>query len=337
MKSPSAIQKRRPPAKRRYTGLVGNEEPDPEALQPQPHDVQVQNLKPRAFTGVAGSPLAKVIDISSRAKPSTKGMVLLHFCFDQQAGESKQEHCRCEERAERVTREIAEGYVQEGCADWLIVKNAKAKTGISCFHRAIVIRSAIVDDQMFFKVPSSWEPSDRRRKKHETIKADIRSKARRILSRLFAKGVISQEIFNMTDGALEELFQDAEKSEAFLNNLTDQGQHDLRKKFFEVIVHWWNNVLGFYRLNVAASMFMPEANRGVGAIVIKGDGGYVELIQGQHDTRANGRRVEGANARTHFWNGGWSHSNSVDAESYKEGSVEEDLKSNKEFNDEGYN
>jgi hypothetical protein len=277
----------------------------------------------RAFTGLAGSPLAEVVPFPVAAvatpppqpKPSTRGLVLLHFCFDQQAGETKREHCPCEEHAERVTREVAEGYVQHGCADWLIVKNGKARTGTSLFRRAIVIRSVVIDGHKLFKVPSAWTPmdwDDRRSAKHESIKVNIRSKARQILSKLFAKGVILQEVFNTTktDSDLDLLFEDAKKSETFLHLLSDHGQRALREKFFKVIESWWNNVLGFYRLSAAGSWFMPGAERGKGLLLMKGSFVQIDLIDGQHETDT--RRVRGANHRASFWNGAWDYSEGTD-------------------------
>ena len=119
----------------------------------------------RRFSGMAGSPLAHVNEPTHAAgapKPAQVGppnatrmrdMVLLHYCFSQLAGETKKEHCFCEERAERVGRDVAEQYVKDGLADWLIVKNARAKTGTSVFHRAIVMRSVVIDGERLFARP----------------------------------------------------------------------------------------------------------------------------------------------------------------------------------------
>lgn len=118
---------------------------------------QLRKPAVRLFTGLVGrppdTPTQGPIARSTRPKKSD---VLLHYCFDQLAGENKKEHCSCEERGIRVSRELATQYVDQGLADWLRVRNARSQTGFSDFHRAIVIRSEIVDSERLFKVPSPW-------------------------------------------------------------------------------------------------------------------------------------------------------------------------------------
>jgi hypothetical protein len=273
----------------------------------------------RLHQGIAGSPLAKVIDITSgRSKPSAKELVLLHYCFDQQAGEMKREHCPCEERAERVTREVADSYVRDGFADWLVVKNVKAKSGKSEFHRAIVIRNVVIDGQKLFKVPSAWSPvstDDRRTKKHEAIKRAILDRARNLLRKYFSKGWISQATSEMSDAGLEDLFASSTKVEEFF---AVHNRPQMRKEIFGVVEHWWNNVLGYHRLNADACTFMPAAKRGKGKIVVAGDSEHIALIDGQHgpetDDEATNKsrtaigRVAVANHRASFWCGGWDYS-----------------------------
>src|ERR1035437_8246280 len=83
----------------------------------------------RLQPGVAGSPLV-VIDAPKQRT------VLLHFCFDQQTGETKRESCTCRQR---VSLDEAAGFVQQGCADWLLIKNPKSAELVK-FRRAVVVR-----------------------------------------------------------------------------------------------------------------------------------------------------------------------------------------------------
>ncbi len=226
---------------------------------------------------MAGSPLAQVDKPTAEPLPKVtrmRGMVLLHYCFDQQAGETKQEHCKCEERAERVTRDVAEEYIKDGSADWLIVKNSRAKTGTSIFRRALVVRSVVIDGQRLFAVSSKWKSkSISRDEKHEAIKVTIRDRARNLTRKMFSKGVIAQDVFQklQTDTELDLLFTDPVKGQIFLGMLTGQEQHWFRKQFTEIMLYWWNNVLGFHRLDVDAGTIMKNAPSGVGQIIYAPD------------------------------------------------------------------
>jgi hypothetical protein len=266
----------------------------------------------RAFAArLAGSPFAGP---AARTRHPDKSDVLLHYCFDQQRGETKKEHCFCEERAVRVSREVAEEYVTEGTADWLRVKNARYAKGFSEFHRAIVIRSEVVDGERLFKVPSPWTdsrpylPAQKRQEKHEYIKAKIRGEARGILTTLFRKGVLAQDQFNayQDDRVLDEVFENPTKLDALLKFLTDQGQHKLRRQFHDKVIHWWNNILGYLRADEAQGQYMVGAPHGQGAINYAGDCRHVELIEGKHETDTG--RVGPANHKPSFWCGTWDHS-----------------------------
>jgi hypothetical protein len=166
----------------------------------------------RLFTGVASSPLAQVSEPTAEPPlpkvTRMRDMVLLHYCFDQQAGETKNEHCFCEERAERVQRDLAEEYVKDGLADYLVVKNSRAKTGTSIFRRALAIRSVVIDGHKLFAVSSKWKPKNSRDEKHEAIKATIRDRAKNLMRKMFSKGVIAQDVFQrlQTDAELDSLF-----------------------------------------------------------------------------------------------------------------------------------
>jgi hypothetical protein len=236
----------------------------------------------RLFSGTVGSPLARV---NKPAPPATapklaqagppdvtrmRDMVLLHYCFNQQAGGTKKEHCKCEERAERVHRDVAEQYVKDGLADWLIVKNPRAKTGTSNFRRAIVMRSVVIDGERLFAKPSEWKSKRLDRdEKHEAIKVTIRDKAKNLLRKMFARGVIAQDIFQalQDDAELDSLFSDPVKFEKLERMLIEQRQHLFHKRFVNLAVYWWNTILGFHRLDVNAGTMMKDASAGVGRIV----------------------------------------------------------------------
>src|ERR1700676_4018382 len=112
-----------------------------------------------------------------KPSPRPHDMVLLHFCFDQRTGEQKKQSCTCKQR---VSRDDARQLVSENRADWLIVKNARAKIGTSLFPRAVVVRRVIIGGKILFSVAQVVKP-DRRSVKHEAIKAGIRIRARKIL------------------------------------------------------------------------------------------------------------------------------------------------------------
>jgi hypothetical protein len=250
----------------------------------------------RLFSGMAGSPLARVnepapkgdgpklVQVGPHSVTRMRDVVLLHYCFDQQRGETKKEHCFCEERAERVQRDLAEQYVKDGIADWLVVKNARAKTGTSIFRRAIVMRSVVIDGESLFARPSEWKSKRLDRdEKHEAIRVTIRDKAKNLFRMMFSKGVIAQDFFqSIQEGAeLDSLFADPLKFEKLSRMLIEQEQHRLQRRFTDLVVHWWNNVLGYYRLDVSAGTIMKQAPAGAGEIVYKpNSNGIADALRG---------------------------------------------------------
>jgi len=269
-------------------------------------------------------------------------MILLHYCFDQQAGETKKEHCFCEERAERVPRDVAEECVKDGLADWLVVKNSRAKTGTSIFRRALVIRSVVIEGRRLFAVSSKWKSkSINRDEKHEAIKVNIRGRAKNLIRKMFSKGVIAQDVFQklQTDTELDLLFTDVTKGREFLLMLTGQEQLWFRKQFTEIILHWWNNVLGFHRLDVDAGTIMKDAPAGVGQIVYAPDSGKIDdqtrgnatvapgKFNGDEEFVDNfGRRVTAANHIPKPWD----PSGGTDPQKFEggDGTLNEDLPDN---------
>jgi hypothetical protein len=211
---------------------------------------------PKRATGVSVNRLAGKPQPPLKTVKVKDDRVLLHYCFNQQEGETKAEHCKCEERADRVSREEAERFVKEGEADWLIVTNARAKSGTSVFHRAIVVRRVNIEGHELFAIPSEWEMRhstavrDRRLDKHESIKVPIRAEARDILRKMFAKGLIPQYQFKALadDAALDALLND--RNNPFLPIIKDMKQKRFYDQFLDIVIHWWNNVLGFHKMNV---------------------------------------------------------------------------------------
>jgi hypothetical protein len=201
-------------------------------------------------------------DTFSARKPNpSKSTVLLHFCFDQQARETKREWCRCKWR---ISRDDAFRFVKEGRADWLLVKNPKTAELVK-FHRAIVIRRAIVNNEMLFAVtpPIKVDP---RQEKHEAIKQAVRHDARRILQKLVYKRVISKEGFKR-DADLDKLLSDENESTAFLQKLIGLGEADAYEQMVRVMAQWWENVLAFQRLHMNAGKFIKNAPRGRGELL----------------------------------------------------------------------
>jgi hypothetical protein len=245
---------------------------------------------------MAGSPLSRVNEPASAVGSpkfaqvgppkvtQMRDMALLHYCFDQQTGEIKKEHCFCEERAERVTRREAERYVKDGLADWLIVKNGRAKSGTSIYRRAIVMRSVVIDGERLFARPSEWKSKRLDRdEKHEAIKITIRDKAKNLLRKMFAKGVIAQDVFQalQVDAELDSLFTDTVRFEKCSRMLIDQQQHWFHRQFTNLVMYWWNNVLGFHRLDVNVGTMMKDASAGTGEIVYRPNANkIVEAVRG---------------------------------------------------------
>jgi hypothetical protein len=245
---------------------------------------------------MAGSSLARVNEPAPAVgapKPAQVGspkatrmrdLALLHYCFDQRAGKTKNEHCFCEERAERVHRDVAEQYVKDGLADWLIVKNARAKAGTSIFRRAIVMRSVVIDGERLFARPSEWKSKRLDRdEKHEAIKVTIRDKTKNLFRMMFSKGVIAQDFFQslQEDAELDSLFTDPVKFEKLSRMLIEQEQRWFHRRFVNLAVYWWNSVLGFHRLDVNAGTMMKEASAGTGELVYRPNANkIVEAVRG---------------------------------------------------------
>jgi len=157
----------------------------------------------RAFTGLAGSSFSKLHVVPPRApQPSPAKCIKVHFCFDQGAGETKPDRCKC---SVHFTKEEAYEAVDAGRASFLLVKNPRTPK-LTKNHRAIVVHQHTVDGQALFAVASPVKP-DRRDVRHEAIKNKVRQDARRILQKLLSVGAISPQDAQMTDTDLEAIFQ----------------------------------------------------------------------------------------------------------------------------------
>jgi hypothetical protein len=166
----------------------------------------------RAFYGLSGSSFSVTTAVSQQAKPKNlrKELVLVHFCFDQERGESKPGHTNSTECARcvcdlRIPKGLAYDLVDGKQADFLLVPNPKTEKPTK-FHRAIVVRRVVVAGETLFALAPTAK-ADRREIKHEQIKAAIRCKARRILQRLFAASAISQQESQMSDVELDRAVQ----------------------------------------------------------------------------------------------------------------------------------
>lgn len=195
--------------------------------------------------------------------------------------------------------------VKEDCADWLITRNGRAKSGVSEFHRAIVVRSVLVDGEKLYSVDPPLA-LDGRKRKHEAIKRDVCDSARRLFQELFAKGVISQTDLQMSDAQLDELFGDAHILDKLLGKLTEVGQNSAHRRMVEITQHWWNNILGFQKLNIDAGRFLADADESSGLIVHVGGSGHLDVVDGQH--KIDRGRVQVANHRPSNWSGDWDYS-----------------------------
>lgn len=253
----------------------------------------------RAFVGMAGSPLAAVQSAPAQSAPQNpaKESVLVHFCFNQEAGETKPNRCSC---TFRVTKEQAYELIDAGRAHFLLVKNPKTDN-LTKFHRAIVIRQTVVDGQTLYAMEKPVKVGSRE-KKHQYIRTSILLDARRVLQKAFAAGVISQHESKISDVDLEAALEDSEKMLARLS-----CHKPLQDKWRLIVLHWYNNILGFQHLNVEASKFMDWADESAGLVVTGGyDSAKLGIVDGAHMTDTG--RVSVANHRASFWNGSWDFS-----------------------------
>jgi hypothetical protein len=159
-----------------------------------------RKLPKRAFAGLLGSSFSSVTDLTPQSKPKNPRteLVLVHFCFDQERSESKPDRCTC---TLRVSKHRAYWLVDAKQADFLLVSNPKTEKPTK-FHRAIVVRRVVVAGETLFAMAAPVKP-DRRDVKHQRIKSEIRTKARRTLQKLFAVGAISQYESQMPDSELD--------------------------------------------------------------------------------------------------------------------------------------
>jgi hypothetical protein len=252
----------------------------------------------RAFTGLAGSVFAKVRVVPPQApQPPTPKPILVHFCFNQEAGETKPTRCNCHFH---ITKDQAYEFVDAGQAHFLLVRNPKTPKPTK-HHRAIVARQTLMDGKSLFALAAPLKP-DRREAKHDSIKAGIFRDARRVLQKLLAAGAISPEEAGMSDGDLENVF---EHPEAFLERISSGKR--LRKAWAAVVEHWWNNLLGLHRLNMEAGQYMKGADRSTGLLVSGGyDSTKISDVDAARET--DDGSVPAANHRPSFWNGAWDYS-----------------------------
>jgi hypothetical protein len=214
-----------------------------------------------------------------------------------------------------------------GQADFLLVKNPKTEK-LTKFHRAIVMRRMIVAGEILFALDKPVKPN-RRDVKHESLKTQIRLKARRILQKLLASGIISPAVAKLPDADLDSALQYPDK---FLETIPARKQ--MQEFWREIAIEWWGNVLGYLRLSENAGKFMNDAPHAQGLVVTGGKTtarldrlfGSRQDGDDREDGPAHGRdsgRVSGAGGKAHFWNGGWDFSRGADPLAYERGETDE--------------
>jgi len=268
----------------------------------------------RLFNGLQGSSFSVTTRIAPQAKPKNRPqeLVRVHFCLDQEHGESKPDRCNCKLR---VSKDRAYELVDAKQADFLLAPNPKTDKLVK-IHRAIVVRRTTVAGETLFAVCPPVKP-DRRNATHEEIKSAIRKKGRRLLQKCFASGAISQQESRMSDAELDAAFQ---RPEAFIAKLPAVKW---RAGWVEVSVMWWSNILGFHRLSANAGKFMREADHSTGLQVSgftkRGESNSSKLEQLKYALDPEGSlinvddgRVAVANHRATFWNGAWDYSTGAD-------------------------
>lgn len=268
----------------------------------------------RAFSGLAGSPLARTADTQSQPKPRAKRstLVLVHFCHDQQSGESKPLRCNCNLRIDRST---AYEHCDAKRADWLRYPNPK--TGeLILSHKAIVSRRVVVDRQIIFGV----EPPEKKGRVCDSVTelTTLRNRVRKIIERCVAKGIFPAIFLNCSKGPLNDLLDDPE---ALLKILTDQGQNRLHAELIEILEA--RAVLEANRPKHIASNETAVTPQKLEKIIAAAQRklGVSEEVQEYFDERGvpkpiGGRRSPGANYVPRRFNKGFFKNQSTGPDSY---------------------
>src|ERR1700677_548430 len=116
----------------------------------------------RLFNGLQGSAFSVTSRIAPQARPKStpQDLVRVHFCCDQQRGESKPDRCNCKLR---VSKDSAYEFMESKQADFLLAPNPKTDKLVK-IHRAIVIRRTVVAGEPLFAITPPVKP-DRRGEK----------------------------------------------------------------------------------------------------------------------------------------------------------------------------
>jgi len=243
----------------------------------------------RAFSGLAGSSLTVVSPPATQVPKVIKKDVLVHFCFDQERGESKKDRCNCNSR---VSRYRAIDLVDSKLADFLLVRNPKTQKLVK-FRRAIVIHRVEVAGGVLFALepPKKEDPRD---KKHQQIKGRILHEARQILRKLFKSGSISHADLQMSD---EDLVVAISSPDPFLAKIKSY-----KKDWTKISLHWWANILGYHRLNADFGRFLDGADHGKG-LPVYSKTGNADAISDAAENYSG--RVVGANFVPRKFNNGY--------------------------------
>ena len=253
--------------------------------------MQIHKAPPkRAFSGLAGSSLSVVSTPVPQVPKTIKKDVLVHFCFDQERGDSKDGRCGC---SLRVTRNRAYELVDAKQADFLLIPNPKTEKLVK-FHLGIVVRRVKVAGELLFALEPPTKP-DRRDVKHQQIKGGILHEARQILRKLFKSGAISHADLQMSE---EDLITAISSPDPFLAKIKSY-----KKDWLKISLHWWNNALGYRHLNADVGKYLDGADHGKG-LPVYSKTGNADAISDASENYA-GRVVGGANFVPRKWNGGF--------------------------------
>jgi hypothetical protein len=266
----------------------------------------------RAFSGIQGSAFATTVGIVPRRKSiaSREQLVRVHFCFDQQEGEQKPPRCNCKQR---VFKERAYELVDAKQADFLLVPNPKTST-LAKFHRAIVARRCVVLGEPLLPPakPDAW--ALRRDAKHLQNKTEILNRARAVLQNAFGKKIIAPADLYVSDADLELTFENEPRCVGFLNKFASHKK--LHAAMSKVILSWWENILGYRRLSMAAGQFLEQAHHGAGAFVQGGDTNHTAAMSDAQENETG--RVGAANFVKREFNGGVIGSSGASPDSFEQ-------------------
>lgn len=227
--------------------------------------------------------------------------ILVHRCFSQRDGESKAVTCVCKERLQ--FRE-AFALVAEKKADWLLVKNPKAKVLVA-FQRAIVILARATAVRDF----QSQRKEGQRFPKFAEIEARILTQFRNFLTQQARAGRLPEDCSTAPLDTLKAVLRNpeiwVERYPEFLAREAGQKKCSAPPQIFSRLCSfsekWWENVLAFHKLDSESQgTFVPnEEVGGYSPIHYAGTSIDLELIS-KHGKSSNPDLNDDENAEGHY-------------------------------------